>query len=124
MSTRAQIVGLALGRVAIGAALVASPRSKIGTGWVGGDAERPSVSLLMRAVGARDVALGLGTLAALRQGGALRPWLIGASLADATDLVATLGAGKAVPAQGRAGIALLASGALAQQLAIARGVDA
>jgi hypothetical protein len=124
MSTRTQIMALALGRLAIGAALVVAPRSPVGSGWVGDDAERPSASLLMRAVGARDVALALGTLATLRQGGALRPWLIGASLADATDLVATLAAGKAVPAQGRAGIAVLASGALVQQLAIARGAEA
>jgi hypothetical protein len=75
-------------------------------------------------VGARDVALGAGTLVALRQGGALRPWLFGALLADAADFVATFAAGKAIPAQGRAAIALIAGGAVAGQLAVARSLEA
>lgn len=122
MSTRTRIVGLALGRLAIGAALVASPRL-LGEGWIGEDARRPAGSLLLRAVGARDAALALGTLAALRSGGALKPWLIGASLADATDLLATLGAGKGLPMQARASIVPLAGGALVTQLAIARRAE-
>src|ERR1044072_4526408 len=118
-STRTQLLGLALGRLALGAAL-----SQVGTGWVGEDAQRPTVSVMMRGLGARDMALALGTLGALRNGGPLKPWLIGASLADATDLVATVGAGKAIPAQGRAAIVVLAGMALVQQLAIARTVEA
>jgi len=124
VSTRIQILGLALGRLALGAALVAAPRAAVGKGWVGDDAQRPTSALLLRAVGARDIALALGALVALRNGGALRPWLIGASIADATDLVATLSSGDAVPAQGRAAVGALAGGALVQQLAIARSVDA
>ncbi len=123
-SARTQILGLALGRLAIGAALVAAPRSQVGSGWVGEDAQRPTVSVMMRGLGARDMALALGTLGALRNGGALKPWLIGASLADATDLAATLGAGKAIPAQGRVAIVALAGMALVQQLALSRGLEA
>jgi hypothetical protein len=116
---------IALGRVAFGAAMLARPGGPIGAGWVGGpEAERPATGLLFRSVGARDVALGAGTLVALRQGGALRPWLFGALLADAADFVATFAAGKAVPAQGRAAIALIAGGAVAGQLAVARTLEA
>jgi hypothetical protein len=121
-STRTQILGLALGRLAIGAALVAAPRSQVGSGWVGEDAQRPTVSVMMRGLGARDMALALGTLGALRNGGALKPWLLGASLADATDLVATVSAGKAIPAQGRAAIVVLAGVAFTQQILLARGL--
>jgi len=124
MSSRTLLTLLAAGRVAIGAALVAKPQSQVGTGWIGEDAKRPTTAVAFRAVGARDVALGLGTLAAQRSGGALKPWLLAATLADATDLVSTFAAGKAVPKQGKAAIALLAGGAIVQQLALARNVEA
>lgn len=70
------------------------------------------------------MALGLGTLAAQRSGSPLKPWLLGATLADTVDLVATFAAGKAVPKQGKAAIALLAGGAIVQQLALAHSVEA
>jgi hypothetical protein len=124
MNPRAMLTGLVVGRLAIGAALVAKPQSQIGTGWVGEDAKRPTSAVAFRAVGARDMALALGTFATRRSGGPLRPWLLAATLADATDLVATFAAGKAVPARSKALIALLAGGAIAQQLALARAVEA
>jgi len=115
---------LAAGRLALGAALVARPRSQVGAGWVGEDAQRGAAALLLRSVGARDVALALGTLGAQRTGSPLKPWLLGATLADAVDLLATFAAGRAIPAKGRVAIALLAGVAIAQQLALARSVDA
>ena len=124
MSSRTMLTTLAAGRLAIGAALVAKPQSQIGTGWIGEDAKRPTAAVAFRAVGARDMALALGTLAAQRNGSPLKPWLLGATLADATDLVATFVAGRAVPKQGKALIALLAGGAIVQQLALTRSVEA
>ena len=116
---------LAAGRLAIGAALVAKPQAQVGAGWVGGEeASRPSTGLLFRSVGARDMALALGTLAAQRNGSPLKPWLLGATLADAVDLFATFAAGKAIPTSGKAAIAVLAGGAIVQQLALVRSVDA
>lgn len=125
MSIRNQLLGLALGRLALGALLVAKPQGQIGQSWVGDDdAARPTSAVLFRAVGARDMALALGTLGAFRQGTPLKPWLLGATLADTADLVSTFAAGKAVPAKGRAAIALLAGGAIVQQLALTRRVEA
>jgi hypothetical protein len=125
MNPRTLLTTLAVGRLAIGAALVAKPQSQVGAGWVGGEeAKRPSTGLLFRSVGARDMALALGTLAAQRSGSPLKPWLLGATLADGVDLVATLTAGKAIPRAGKAAIVLLAGGAIVQQLAIARSVEA
>jgi hypothetical protein len=124
MSPRTLLAGIALGRVGFGAALTAKPQTTVGPGWVGtAESERPATALLFRSVGARDIAMGAGTLVALRQGAALRPWLLGALLADAVDLVATLGAGKAIPARGRLGIGVVAGGAVALQLAVARSLD-
>jgi hypothetical protein len=118
------LTGLAVGRLAIGAALVAKPQSQVGTGWIGEDAKRPTAAVAFRAVGARDMALALGTLATRRNGGPLKPWLLAATLADATDLAATFAAGRAVPARSKALIALLAGGAIAQQLVLVRSVEA
>jgi len=116
---------LAAGRLALGGALVAKPQALVGSGWVGGEeARRPATALLCRSVGGRDMALALGTLAAQRNGSPLKPWLLGATLADTVDLVATFAAGRAIPKLGRAAIALLAGGAIVQQLALARSVDA
>jgi hypothetical protein len=124
MSTRTQLLGLALGRLAIGAALVAKPQSRLGASWVGdADAARPTSHLLFRAVGARDMALALGTLGAFRQGTPLKPWLLGATLADTADLVSTFAAGKSVPVAGRVAIVALAGGAIVQQLALTRSVE-
>jgi hypothetical protein len=125
MNPRTLLTTLAAGRLAIGALLVAKPQGHVGAGWVGGEeASRPSTGLLFRSVGARDMALALGTLAAQRSGSPLKPWLLGATLADSVDLVATFVAGRAIPKAGKAAIALLAGGAIVQQLAIARTVEA
>jgi hypothetical protein len=118
------LAGVALGRLAFGAALTAKPQTTVGPNWIGGaESERPTAGLLFRSVGARDIALALGTLGALREGAALRPWLLGALLADGVDLVATLAAGSAVPAKGRLGIVAVAGGAVAVQLALARSLE-
>jgi hypothetical protein len=67
------------------------------------------------AMGARDVAIGLGELRALasRRPGAATPWLTAAALADAADLTATLRARDELPALGVAGVTVLATGAIA-----------
>jgi len=124
MNPRAMLTGLVAGRLAIGALLVAKPQSQVGTGWIGEDAKRDSVAVAFRAVGARDMALALGTIGAQRSGSALKPWLLAATLADATDLFATFRAGAAVPKSSKALIALLAGGAIVQQLALTRSVEA
>ena len=124
MNARTMLAATALGRLAIGAGLTSSPAKTFGPGWLGSDeSERPASAMLFRSVGARDMALALGTLGALRTGGKLRPWLLGATLADAVDLVATFAAGRAVPAKGRLAIAALAGGAIATQLRLARTLD-
>jgi len=119
MTTRTAIAAIALGRIGLGAALLAAPRALAGAAWVGApEARRPVGAALLRAVGARDVALGLGTLLALRDGDALAPWLIGGALADGADAVATALAGAAVPARGRLAVGAVAGGACVAQLAL------
>ncbi|MBB4661440.1 hypothetical protein [Conexibacter arvalis] len=123
MSPRTLVAGIALGRLALGAALLAAPRKVVGPGWIGGEAERPAAGVLLRAVGARDLALAVGTLAALKQGSSLSPWIVGGALADGADFAATLAAGQAIPTQGRASVGLLAGGAFGAQLGLLRAVN-
>jgi hypothetical protein len=112
----------ARGRMAIGAALVVAPRLA-GPMWIGDDASSRAVKLLARALGARDVALGLGTAVALDQGKPVRGWLEGAALADAVDLVATFAAGDSIPRGARRTVMLIAAASLATCVALSRALD-
>ena len=78
---------VALGRVAAGSLLAAFPRTAL-SWWAGSTDER--ASSLVRALGVRDVALGLGALLSLRRQAPAKGWFQAAALADAGDVVATL----------------------------------
>jgi MFS family permease len=103
---------LAAGRVAVGAALCVAPA--LASHWVGADGRRAGARTLTRALGARDAALGLGTLAAAGDPAELRHWLLASSLSDAVDLAATF----TRPASWRRSVvlALAGSGAAASLL--------
>jgi hypothetical protein len=109
MDERTIALGLAVGRAALGAGLLLAPE-RVNTPWVGTDGERPGARVLGRAVGARDIALGLGVAAALRQGASARPWLLAGLLADLADLGSTLAARGAMPRNGVIGVGALAGG--------------
>jgi hypothetical protein len=100
-----------LGRLAIGAGLIAAPGAVAG-GWVGGVADKREGQALAIAVGARDVALALGALRAIGAGHGAGGWLRGAMLADAADLVATLRARDALPPLAVPAVAALAGGSV------------
>ena len=124
--TRVEARDLALsnarGRMAIGAALVLAPRLA-GPMWIGRDADSRAVNVLARGLGARDLALGLGTAVALDRGAPVRGWLEGAALADGVDLVSTLLAGDSIPAGKRRAVVLIAGASLIACAALARVVD-
>jgi hypothetical protein len=97
MIVRALATGLALNRCAFGLGYLAAP-ARAGRGWIDRDAERPPTQVMIRGLGARDLALGLGSLRALLdEDGSPRPWFAAHALADAADLVATLAAGPTLP---------------------------
>jgi hypothetical protein len=112
----------ARGRMAIGAALVLAPRLA-GPMWIGAAADSRAVKVLARGLGARDLAIGLGTAVALDQGKPVRGWLEGAALADAVDFVSTLLAGGSIPPGARRMVLLIAGGSMAACAALARVVD-
>ena len=80
---------LGFGRVVLGAASFLSPR-KVARFWTGESPEMAVSHMAVRGMGARDIALGLGTLIALENDGAVRGWLEASALADAGDAASTI----------------------------------
>jgi hypothetical protein len=121
MDDQRMATALAVGRIAIGSALLAAP-VLAGRGWIGDTVERPGAQAVMRGFGARDVAIGAGLLAAVRGGAPTRPWLLAGMLADAADAVATLAVRDRLPGSA-AGVLALATtaGALNGLLAARAG---
>ena len=77
-------------RVGLGVAALVSPRVAARP-WVGGSAGDPAGTVLGRAAGARDVALGAGALLAARQGArAERTWVAAGAFCDAVDATTTV----------------------------------
>ena len=101
-------VFISLGRFLFGVAFIAEPKL-MDRAWIGKQAQLPGAQLLARAVGARDLVLGLGGLQALgRNDGSARPWLAAAGICDAVDFGATWAAGRGIPRQARSGVLAIA----------------
>lgn len=81
---------VAAGRVALGLAALTRPQVPARP-WVGASAGDLAAEVFGRALGARDIALGLGALAAFRQP---RPaavaWLAAGALSDALDVAVAM----------------------------------
>ena len=86
-------MAVAAGRVALGLAALAWP-SVPARPWVGAAADDLAARVFGRALGARDVALGLGALAALQLPaagpGSASAWVAAGALSDALDVAASL----------------------------------
>lgn len=88
---------VAAGRVALGLAALARPEVPARP-WVGASAGDLAAEVFGRALGGRDLALGLGALAALRQPRpAAAAWVAAGALSDALDVAATVAAWPELP---------------------------
>jgi hypothetical protein len=105
---------VAVGRVALGVTALAWP-SIPARPWVGAAADDVAARVFGRALGARDLALGLGALAALRgpaaQAGSARSWVAAGALSDALDVVASVSSWHELPRVTRWLVAASAGGA-------------
>jgi hypothetical protein len=105
---------VAAGRVALGATALAWP-SVPARPWVGAAADDLAARVFGRALGARDLALGLGALAALQgpaaAAGPARAWFAAGALSDGLDVVASLLAWRELPRITRWLVAVSAGGA-------------
>jgi len=86
---RQLVRALAAGRVAVGTALTVAP-GVTGRTWIGPTARDRKVKVMIRAMGGRDLAMGLGTLQALDRGHDVRSWVALSALCDAIDATATV----------------------------------
>ena len=107
-------VTVAAGRVALGLTALAWP-SVPARPWVGAAADDLAAQVFGRALGARDLALGLGAMAAL-QGPAAEPgsacaWVAAGALSDALDVAASLASWRELPRVTRWLVAASAGGA-------------
>jgi Domain of unknown function (DUF4267) len=102
---------LAVGRMAFGINYATRPQ-EASRSWIGPVAKAPPAQVIVRSQGARDIALGAGSLRALIRGDQreLRAWVLGQTLADATDAVATWIARRKLPKR-QAKLALIVAGA-------------
>jgi len=110
MDSRTVARGLALGRIAIGAAIIAAP-ARFTRGWVGDIASAPGAQTISVSLGARDLTMGAGSLLALERGGNARAWFAASAVCDAADAIATTSRRGALPSAGAIGVTALATGA-------------
>jgi hypothetical protein len=108
---RRAVSTIAWSRVAMGAAAVVAPVTAARL-WTGETDRGPLTRVMVRSLGARDVALGLGAVLALRHEAPLRGWVEGGALADVADTVGTLLAFGSLP-KGRRWLVLAGSAAAA-----------
>jgi hypothetical protein len=105
---------VAAGRLALGVAAVAQPAVPARP-WVGEAAGGVAARVFGRALGARDISLGAGALAALRREaadpGPACAWVAAGAVADALDVAATVASWRELPPTGRWLVALTAGGA-------------
>jgi hypothetical protein len=123
MTPRAVARSLALGRIALGGALLVAPRA-LGATWMGTVAVRESATPVARALGARDLLLGVAALRTLDDA-VLAPRVQRALAAcDAVDLAATLSARRALPRLGTVVVVAMAAAGAAGQLWTAQRLGA
>jgi hypothetical protein len=111
-------IAFAAARGGFGLGLIAAP-ARVAAGWLGDAAFKPRPQVAIRGLGARDLALAGGTIAAALGGSGVRPWLLAGIACDLSDIGATLVAGDSLPERAvpgtiaLAGISALAGAALA-----------
>ncbi len=111
-------VSVAGARVALGVVAVAAPVAAARP-WVGAATVGPASAVLGRALGGRDLALGLGALLAARRGAPLRGWVEAGGLADWGDVTATLLSFGRLPRWGRWLVLAASAGAAATAAVVA-----
>jgi hypothetical protein len=95
---------ISFARFCVGVVFISRP-TIMDDAWIGKQARLPGAQVLSRAVGARDLALGLGGVqAAVRNDGSARQWMGAAAICDAVDFGATWAAGRKIPRSARTSV--------------------
>ncbi len=113
---------LSSARLMIGLAMIVAP-GRIMTAWMGEEDVSPGMKHAARSMGARDIALGLGTLVALDKGRSVSRWLEAQALSDGADCLGTLIAFKHMPRFKRWAFLLMEGGAALLGLHLAEALE-
>ena len=113
---------LGIGRLAIGAAMMAAPAASM-RGWIGADADRVGTQTAVRAFGAREVLLGFLAAHVASRPGVGKRTVAAIALCDAFDFAVTVAARRHLPASGVAGVGALAGGSAVTGLVVAAGLE-
>ena len=108
------VPALGVTRVVIGAGLLINPT---GLGKALGATDPQQTAAVGRLLGAREIAIGLGTLVAWRRGHATAGWIAAQAISDASDTIAFAAAatsGRVSPARGWGMAAFALSGAVSE----------
>lgn len=122
MNPRLLAATIAAGRVAFGTALAIAP-ARAARIWIGSASDVPGARVAMRATGARDIALGMGLLMALRHGKPIRGWVEAGAVVDSADVAFTLMSFRHLPTPGRVLTVASAAAVAALSIRIAGEVD-
>ena len=122
MNAHRAALGFAVSRVVIGGVFLLAPEP-LGSAWVGRTAARtPAGRVLGRALGARDLLLGVGLCRALQRGSGAAEWLWYGAAADAVDGAVSALDIRGLPWTGRA-VAPLALATAVAGAALATALD-
>jgi hypothetical protein len=119
---RQAAVGVAALRIAYGLALAAAP-GRTTRSWLGPDGASPGGAVALRALGAREIAIHAGAVAAALSGAPVRPWLAASIGGDCFDVIATFGAGSGLPDGAAAKTLVVAGGSAALSAAVLVALD-
>jgi hypothetical protein len=122
-ATRKAAIAVAGLRIAYGAALVVAP-VRTTKSWLGGDAARPAAGVALRALGAREIVLHAGAVAAAVAGQPVRPWLAASIGGDCADIASTFAAdGSQLPDSAALKTLVVAGGSAAISAAVLAALD-
>jgi hypothetical protein len=122
-TTRALARLIAWGRVGIGITALGAP-ALMARPWIGAEASGPGARTLARAMGGRDIALGIGALRALTDSDEhARAWVALGGTADAVDALATVVAFSSLPRRSRWAMLAVTGGAAIVSIRLASSLD-
>ena len=121
-ASRTIAAGVLALRVGYGAALMAVPE-RLTMRWLGPAVEHAPTQVPLRGLGAREVLLHAGGLAAALGGAPVRPWLAASVAGDVTDIVATVAGRRALPGGAAPATAAVAGASALLSVAVAAAVD-
>jgi hypothetical protein len=119
---RRAAVAVAALRIAYGAALAAAPE-RTTRNWLGPDGGRPATVVALRCLGAREIVIHAGAVAAAIAGAPVRPWLVASMGGDCADVLSTFLSGEHLPDGAPVKTLAVAGGSAALSLAVVAALE-